>query len=183
MLSSWKRLSEGTKRILTVLGIFLLLVMLTVAGALTPLSSEDADALNRELENMQQDVRDMDVLSSTVAIFKNNFFINAIMFVPIAGPFFGTYVLYNTGLMIGAQSTVNGISPLYVLFLLFFFPFTWMEFIAYSIALSQGVWLTWRIIQHKGKSELKSTLILIGACAAILLAAALIESIIILSLA
>ncbi len=183
MLSSWKSLSESTKRILTVLGFFLLLVMVAVAGVLTPLSGQDAETLNEELENMQENIRELDVSSSTLAIFENNFFINMIMFVPIAGPFFGSYVLYNTGLMIAAQSIVNGIPPLSVLLFLFIFPFTWMEFIAYSIALSQSVWLTWRIIQHKGKNELKKTFILIGACIAILLAAAFIESVIIASLA
>jgi uncharacterized membrane protein SpoIIM required for sporulation len=58
---------------------------------------------------------------------------------------------------------------------LFAFPFTWLEFLAYSIAFAQSVWLTWSIIQHKGKKELVNTCVLISICAVMLVIAAIVE--------
>jgi len=69
--------------------------------------------------------------------------------------------------------------PLMIFLFLFVFPFTWLEFLAYSIAFAQSAWLTWRIIQRRGKRELVNTCIFISICAVMLLIAAIIETAII----
>jgi hypothetical protein len=51
-------------------------------SALTPLSREDANSLNNELEQVRQNV-------SVQSIFGNNLLICLVMFVPILGPIFG----------------------------------------------------------------------------------------------
>jgi len=101
--------------------------------------------------------------------------ISLIMFVPIIGPIFGFYALYNTGVAIAAQSIGEGIHPLTVFLFLFIFPPTWLEFIAYSTAIAESFWLAWRIIKHKGKKEIVNACILISICAVMLLIAAIIE--------
>ena len=353
----WRNAPTKIKRILTIAAFFLLSIIITVAGVLTPLNLEEADVATRELEEIREDV-------NVQLIFGNNFIICLAMFVPIAGPIFGSYVLHNTGVVIAATSitfarnqtaifvskdtytdenypdrtmddesglyvgrsatdkaerallhfsitslptdaiitqaklklylsysdsdsqtiwayrlaqtewdersvswnnyktnqawtnpggdftTTNGtftsvdttlgqwyewdvkditvyafsnldkqvhlllkyknetgsknmkafnsigqdpnkpkleisyytestlkscIPPIIVFLLLFAFPFTWLEFLAYSIAFAQSVWLTWRIIQHKGKKELVNTCVLISICAVMLLIAAIVE--------
>jgi len=164
----WRNAPTKIKRILTIAAFFLLSIIVTVAGVLTPLSHEEASEIEKELEEIQENV-------TVQLIFGNNFMICLVMFVPIAGPIFGSYVLHNTGIVIAAASVAEGLPSLLVFTFLFAFPFTWLEFLAYSIAFAQSVWLTWRIIQHKGKKELVNTCVLISICAVMLLIAAIVE--------
>lgn len=164
----WRNAPTKIKRILTIAAFFLLSIIVTVAGVLTPLSHEEASEIEKELEEIQENV-------TVQLIFGNNFMICLVMFVPIAGPIFGSYVLHNTGIVIAATSVAEGLPSLLVFAFLFAFPFTWLEFLAYSIAFAQSVWLTWSIIQHKGKKELVNTCVLISICAVMLLIAAIVE--------
>jgi hypothetical protein len=147
---------------------FLLSIIITVAGTLTPLSLEEANEIEQQLEEMRESI-------NVQLIFGNNFMICLAMFIPIAGPIFGCYVLYNTGIVIAAESITQGLSPLIIFVFLFVFPFTWLEFLAYSVAFAESVWLVWRIVQHNGKKEIVNACILISICAVTLLAAAIIE--------
>ena len=171
----WRKISPRMKRILTIAGFFLLSILLTVAGTLTSLTQEEANKISDELENTRKAVLEFGVLRGTALIFGNNLMLCLMFFIPLIGPFFGCYVLYSTGVAIAAESLGSGIHPLITFLLLFIFPFTWLEFLAYSTALSQSVWLSWRIIQHNGKRELSNTGIAISICAVILLTAAVIE--------
>ena len=168
----WKTSSPRIKRILTILAFFLVSAIITIAGILTPLSSEEANAISQELEQLQQNI-------SVQFIFGNNFMICLAMFVPIAGPIFGFYVLYNTGIVIAAESMTLGLPPLLTFSILFIYPFTWLEFLAYSTALAESFWLIQRVFQHRGKRELVNTLILIAICAIMLVVAAIIEMLLI----
>lgn len=182
LINSWRQLTPRAKRIFTILAFFLLSIIVTVAGVLVPMSFGDAQSLSQGLAQTRQEIDSMDLVHSTAAIFENNFLISLVMFVPFVGPFFGFYVLHNTGLVISAVSQTSSppVPGLLTFFLLWFYPFTWMEFIAYATAITESVWLAWRIIQRKGLRELKMTGILIGSVAMILLAAALIEAALIL---
>ena len=164
----WRNAPTKIKRILTIATFFLLSIIITVAGTLTPLSLEEANEIEQQLEEMRESI-------NVQLIFGNNFMICLAMFIPIAGPIFGCYVLYNTGVVIAAESITQGLSPLIVFVFLFVFPFTWLEFLAYSVAFAESVWLTWRIIRRKGKKEIVDACILISICAVMLLAAAIIE--------
>jgi hypothetical protein len=171
----WRSAPTKIKRILTIIVFFFLSIIIMVAGVLTPLSLEEANEIERELEEIRGNV-------NTQLIFGNNFMICLLMFVPIAGPIFGSYVLYSTGVVIAAESIAEGLPSVIVFLFLFAFPFTWLEFLAYSIAFAQSIWLTWRIIQHRGKRELLNTCVFISICAVMLLVAAIIEMVIILYL-
>jgi hypothetical protein len=177
----WKASSSRRKRLLAVGVAFILLIVVAAAGALTPMSLQQAEEENNSLNETRQQVRNTSLLSGTLYIFRNNFVISLVTFIPFVGPIFGAMVMYNTGLVIGAETYAEGfnLSPVLVLLLLFFYPFTWMEFLAYSIAFSESVWLAWSIIKRRAKNELVNALILILVCMVILLAAALIEMVII----
>ena len=171
----WKSSSPKRKRILTIMAFFLLSLIVTIAGVLTPLSTEEAEEINKEMEQMQESVSNAGAFRGTAFIFGNNFMLCLLFFIPVAGPFFGCYVLYSTGVVIAAESISASMHPVFTLLLLFIFPFTWLEFLVYSAAFAQSVWLTWRIIQHKARRELINTCIMISICAVTLLVAAIIE--------
>lgn len=159
------------KRILTIIVFFFISMIVTIAGTLAPLSAEE---VAKKREDLKQ-IRDLASDAGATFIFGNNFMLCLSFFIPILGIVFGCYVLYNTGLMIAAESMGLGVHPLLSFLLLFIFPFAWLEFLAYSAAFAQSVWLTWRIIKHKGRKELVNTCIVIAICAVILLVAAFIE--------
>jgi hypothetical protein len=94
------------------------------------------------------------------------------------GIVFGTIVLFNTGSVLAAQSiTINAsLPPILVFALLFFFPFTWLEFISYSTGLSESFWLIRRGLQGEWKREIKNLGKLVLITAALLAAGALIEA-------
>ena len=156
---------------------------MTVAGTLTPLSAEEAAEINRELNKTQELIMSADFFRGTTVIFGNNFVLCLIFFIPFFGLVFGFYVLYSTGVVIAAESISLGVHPLVGLFSLFIFPFTWLEFLAYSAAFSQSIWLMYRTIKHAWKKELINTCIIVSICAVTLLAAAAIEMAIIKALA
>lgn len=182
VLDFWKNSPRRIKRVLTIVGFLFLSIIITIAGVLTPLSPEEADTIGKELDKTRKTVDGMPVVQQVSFIFGNNFMICLAAFVPIAGPIFECYVLYSTGVVIAADSISVGVNPLLVFLFLFAFPFAWLEFIAYSVALAESVWLTWRIIQRRFRSEIVTTCKFISICAVTLLLAAVIEIAIISSL-
>lgn len=171
----WRGFSTRVKRVITILMFFLISVAVTVVGVSTPLTSEEASEINKELGEMQDYVSSADVFRGTTLIFGNNFVLCLSFFVPFVGPLFGFYVLYSTGVVIAAQSICNGINPHLAFLLLFLFPFTWLEFLAYSAAFAESVWLSWRIITRNWKREIVNACIIVSICAVTLLIAAFIE--------
>lgn len=170
--SFWKNSPPRIKRILTIIIFFLLSIIIAIVGVLTPLSIEEADSMSKEVEQLRQNI-------SLQFIFGNNFMICLLMFVPIAGPIFGFYALYNTGVLIAADSIAHGFSPLTSFLLLFVLPVVWLEFLAYSTAFAESVWLIWRTVHHKVRRELVNACILISICAMMLLVAAITEVVLI----
>ena len=172
-ISLWRTSSSRNKRIITIVAFFLLSIFVTSIGALTPLSHDEAKTLDDDLRQIRQNV-------SVQYIFGNNFLICLLMFVPIAGPIFGFYALYNTGVVISAESIIQGVPSLLVFSSLLIFPFAWLEFLSYSTALAESFWLIQRARKGLGRRELKNAAILIAIVAIMLLIAAAIETILIL---
>jgi uncharacterized membrane protein SpoIIM required for sporulation len=177
VLDFWKYASSRGKRVFTIIGFLFLSLIITVAGVLTPLSSEDATAISEETDDTRKVFESMNGVQRTAFVFGNNFMICLIMFVPVVGPIFGSYVLYSTGVVIAADSIAANppVNPLLYFVLLFVFPFAWLEFIAYSVAFAASFWLTWRIIQRRFRSEIVTTGLFVSICAVTLLLAAAIE--------
>jgi len=165
------------KRLMAIFLALLLAFLTTLAGVVTPMTREEAVETKKEFERHTA-VPD-EVLFQL--IFGNNFYLCFLMFIPILGPIFGFYVLYNTGRMIGAMAIAEQLSPSMVLVGLFILPFAWLEYIAYSIAISQSFWLTLSLVRRKFKIELVKTCLFITLCALILIVAALIETVLLLS--
>jgi len=173
----WAASPSRLKRILTITVFFFLSISVTIAGILTPLSGEDSKARSEELKELRESLKNMNVWDGSLSIFKNNFVICLVMFVPVAGPLFGFYALYNTGSVVAAETNMDPLLGIAAFLLLFIFPFTWLEFISYSTAFASSVWLTWSVIRRRRISrELVRTGMFIAICAVMLLLGALIEA-------
>lgn len=168
--------SSRVKRFHTIVIIFILSILITFFGALTPLTTEQAESLNKDMENLAGNLSKIGLLGQSAYIFGNNLMLCLSFFIPFIGPLIGASVFYNTGIVIAAQSISNGVPPALAFTLLLIFPFAWMEFIAYSTAISESIWLTRQILKRQLKRELVNVSIFISICAVMLLAAAFIEA-------
>jgi hypothetical protein len=164
--------SSRRKRIITIVIFFLISILVSCIGVLTPLSKQDADQINQEIVNIRNN-------STAQSILENNLLICLAMFIPIFGPILGFYALYNSGVAIEAQVISNpklsGISPVLAFFTDFLLPIIWLEFIAYSTAFAESFWLIRRAMQGLFKKEIKNTAILIAISASLLVVGAIVE--------
>jgi len=172
-LSFWKNASSKRKRVYTIIFIFILAAIVTFVTSYIPMSQSTARSITAPLNS----TLNMHKSNGTVPeyIFLNNFEICLAMFIPIIGPLIGFIILGGTGYALGAISKVQGYPPWVAIISLLLTPDFWLEFIAYSTAMAESIWLVRRLFQGRWM-ELKNTAILIAICAAILAASAVIEA-------
>jgi hypothetical protein len=172
-LPFWKNASTKRKRIYSVMIVFIVSFLLVVIGSLIPINHQDAtqvvDQLNQTITQNQA--------NGTLPqyIFIQNFRISLIFFIPVVGPIFGVLSFVTTGYALGAEAQVFGFPPFLYSFFELLNPIFWVEFIVYSTAISESIWLLRRLNQRR-YWELKNTAILIGICAGLLAIAAIVES-------
>lgn len=175
-LSFWTNASTRRKRIYSVIFFFVVAFALTVIGSLVPISHQAATQLVTPLNQTAQQNKNAGTLPKY--IFLNNIQLCLILFIPVIGPIYGVASFVYSGYIVGATGLLQGIPPIFYILVLPIFPFFWLEFISYSLALSESVWLLRRLLQKRYR-ELKYTLILIGVCAGLLALGAVIESLLI----
>lgn len=151
--------------------ILVLCILVTLAGTFSRMEMEEARKLSQEINNLKECVKKVGFR----LIFGNNFMHALIMFVPIAGPFWGFFTLYSTGRIIAALGMVNGISPALLAFTLFLFPFTWMEYFSYALAISESLILAYSVVKRNFRREFDTASKLFVLCSVTLLIAAIIE--------
>ena len=176
-ITMWTKASTRRKRIYSIIAVFIVALAVTAIGTLTPVSPEEANQINDELNQTVSTLNERGAL--TQFIFGNNFLISLLMFIPVIGPLLGLFIMFNTGAAIGAIATANGFSPSLGLAALFLTPVAWLEFAAYSTAMAASVWLFWRLITRRGLRELRVTCIFISICAVLLLVGAIVEVVLI----
>ena len=172
--SFWTKASSKRKRIYLIIAVFVVAFILTVIGSYIPLSHQDSQTLYNQVNSSFTEHNTFS--SRTEWFFSNNFFEVCLpMFIPLVGVIWGFIVMIDTGLALGAIATVNGYPPWLALVAELLTPVFWLEFIVYSTAMAESIWLTRRLMQRRWY-ELKNTAILIGICAAILFVSAIIET-------
>jgi stage II sporulation SpoM-like protein len=171
-LSFWTTASSKRKRIYLIILMFIIAFILTVVGSYVPLSHPDAQSISGSLNATLNAHKSNGSL--TEYIFVNNFSICLLMFVPLIGPVVGMFILFDTGIALGAISSVQGYPAWVGLVSLIITPVFWLEFTAYSTAMAASIWLFRRILQGRWR-EIKNTAIFIGICAAILVVGAIVE--------
>lgn len=172
--SIWSNASPRRKRIYSIIAVFLVSVIFTSIGSLMPVDPEQAQQISDELNQTTTVATQSGML--TQYILGNNFFICLIMFIPVLGPLFGLYVLFNTGMAVSAIAVVQGYPSTLVLVALVLTPVFWLEFIAYSLAMAGSVWLFRRALQRRGWRELRNTSIFISLCGVLLVIGAVVET-------
>jgi uncharacterized membrane protein SpoIIM required for sporulation len=188
-LSFWKKVTPNRKRLYSIILVFIVALVVTIVGSVTPLSQQDATNISQNLNSTLQLHRETNTL--TQYIFLNNFGICLLMFIPIVGAGLGVFILFNTGLALGAIASTQGYPVWVGLGSLVLTPVFWLEFAAYSLAMAESVWIFVRIIRLRlkvepdgavrwtGISTLKNELkwlgISITACAGLLVIGAFVE--------
>ena len=180
----WKNASQRRKRIYSIVFMLVLAILATLIGTLVPISAQDAKQINDSINQTVTTNRANGTLIPS--IFLNNFGLCLAMFIPLAGAAFGLFIMFNTGVALGAElrtqsasastAAASSISPTTAVIGLLFIGLTFLlEYVSYSIAISESVWL-FRRLSQKRWSELKITGMLIAMVAALLITGAVVET-------
>ena len=180
----WKNASSKRKRIYSAIVVFVIAVLLTVFGTLVPLSPQDAKQIS---DSTNQTIAEGTANGTlAVSIFVNNFSLCLLMFIPVVGAAIGLFIMFSTGVAIGAiisvqstagtSATAANIDPTTAILVLVFAGLTFLlEYVSYSIGISESIWLFRRLTQRRWR-ELKNTAILVGICALLLGIGAIVET-------
>lgn len=174
ILDFWINSSTRRKRILSTIAVLMLALLMTVIGSLMPISAEEAEQINSDLNQTVSTLSENGALMPY--IFGNNLFICLLMFIPVVGPLLGCYILFNTGTVIGAIAAAEGYPVALAFIALFITPVAWLEFAAYSVSMGESVWLFRRILQGRAKHEFRNACLFITLCVALLLVGAIVET-------
>jgi hypothetical protein len=174
LLAVWRKSSPRRKRIYSIIAVFIVAVIITLIGSFMPVDAEQAQQISNDLNQTVSTASQSGALAQY--IFGNNFFICLLMFVPILGPLFGLFVLFNTGTAISAVATAQGFPAIFAFIALVITPVFWLEFAAYSTAMAESVWLFRRLLQRRGWRELRRTCIFVTICAVLLVVGAIVET-------
>jgi uncharacterized membrane protein SpoIIM required for sporulation len=174
-IAIWTRASSRRKRILSTIVVFLVAIAITGLGSLMPIDSQEANKISSDLNQSVTALGNEGAL--TQFILGNNLLICLMMFIPVIGPVLGLYIMFNTGTVVGAIAASGGYSPALALIALFITPVAWLEFAAYSTAMTESIWLFRRALQRLGFHELrKNTTMFIAICAVLLVVGAIAET-------
>ncbi|MEM0384389.1 MAG: stage II sporulation protein M [Candidatus Caldarchaeum sp.] len=157
-------------RFLSALAATALLIILLAAGALTPVSVPEAQNM---VESFEELVASLTV--SPAGIFFNNLVASLLMIIPALGMALAAYIVYNTGLVIGAISTTSN-TPVGLSLLIPFLTFYgFVEMLAYGFAVSESFFLTSAVVRRRFRSEMVVVPYVLGVVVLLLALAAVIE--------
>jgi hypothetical protein len=184
-LPFWKNATHRQKRIYSTIFVLVLSVLATLLGMLVPMSQEDAQMIADQLnQTVTQGTAEGTLIP---AIFTNNFPLCLLMFIPLAGFGIGMFILFSTGMAFraifqiqaanGISSSTTSIDASTAIFALALVAIVFLlEYVSYSIAMTESVWLFRRILQKQWKGELKYLGICIGIVALMLIIGAIVET-------
>lgn len=153
--------------------VFIILVATTFAGTFYPPDK----MLEKELKQMVEELKGSSLYSVALKIFSNNALIASGMIIPLLGIGLSIYSTFSTGVAISSISN-NVVSPQIAFFGVLMMPHGLMEYITYSLIVTENIVLTYKIIsRQKGlKSELEVALVTMFLSYLLLLLAGFIEA-------
>ena len=179
--SFWLNASSKRKRIYSTLFVLILSVLATMAGMLVQLPQDQAQLI---YDQLNQTSNSPTLLTD---IFVNNFPLCLLMFIPLAGFGIGMFILFSTGMAfravfdiqaangLSSSAAVSDINPTTaILVLVLALAVFVIEYVSYSIAMTESVWLFRRILQKRWR-EAKVLAMLIGTVAVLLAVGAVVE--------
>jgi hypothetical protein len=152
------------------------IIIIFVSSSL-PVSVTSANETQTKVDNQVHDLKASNSLMQF--IFGNNLIISIVMMLPFAGTGFGMFVLFNTGKVIGAEAVAQSVSPLVMNVALFSTPVFWLEFFAYSLAMTESIIFTYYAITHRARQEIPKLAISLSLCVGALFVGAILEALII----
>ena len=167
-ITIWTRASPRRKRILSTIFILIVAIAVTGLGTLVPIDQQEAKKISNDLNQTVTTLGNEGALMQY--ILGNNLLICLLMFIPIIVPLLGLYIMFNTGTVVGAIAAAGGYSPALALIALFITPVAWLEFAAYSTAMTESIWLFRRALQGRGFRELRKNTTMFITIATVLLA-------------
>jgi uncharacterized membrane protein len=134
-----------TKRFL----ISLLLAIVLIASSLSfgiiqgyGLSKDEAETIFKSIKSIPISIH---------FIFLNNFFVTMLTFIPFLGILIHLFIQYSTGIALGAISSLKSANPL--LLIVFASPIFFLEYVSYTIALSESLNISLLIIKKDNFKE------------------------------
>ena len=187
----WLHASPKRKRIYSIAIMFVLAVLATVIGLFVPMSPTEAKMVSDQLNQTVTQGRANGTLIPE--IFFNNFPLCLAMFIPVAGAGIGLFILFTTGQAFRAVFDIQAASlaanpatsptPLpsltpttAILALVGVGAVFLLEYVSYTIAMTESIWMFRRILQNRWKSELRYLIIFIGIVALLLIIGAVVET-------
>lgn len=179
----WLNATPKQKRIYSTFFILFLAIIATLSGTLIQVSPQEQKTLYNQLNQTQT--------SPTLApdIFVNNFTLCLLMFIPLLGLGVGLFILVQTGMAfravfdyeaangLASSASAANVSASTALMLLFLVGVVFvLEYVSYTVAMTESVWLFRRVFQQKRYDEVKITLALIGLAALLLTIGAIVET-------
>jgi hypothetical protein len=179
----WLNATPKQKRIYSTFFILFLAIIATLSGTLIQVSPQEQKTLYNQLNQTQT--------SPTLApdIFVNNFTLCLLMFIPLLGLGVGLFILVQTGMAfravfdyeaangLASSASAANVSASTALILLFLVGVVFvLEYVSYTVAMTESVWLFRRVFQQKRYDEVKITLALIGLAALLLTIGAIVET-------
>ncbi|MEM0441064.1 MAG: hypothetical protein QXF45_02020 [Candidatus Caldarchaeum sp.] len=146
------------------------LVALLAVGALMPISYLDARALVDQFDELLPTL-----IATPAGIFFNNLFASLLMMIPAVGIVLAGFIVYNTGVVIGAYSVVSNTPVVLALLIPFLTVYGFIEMLAYGFAVSQSYFLASSVIKKNFRTELKIVPYTLLAVVALLFIGAVLE--------
>jgi len=168
------QVASRRNRFLAFLFALFLCIAATSMGALSKVNYSEAQVIIEDFEKMEDALQ----TAGIQLIFGNNMMYCLVMFIPFAGPIGGLYVLYSTGKVLAAWSSTLGTDPMLLFLSLMIYPHAWMEYVSYSLAVSESMWLSFCMLKYgfRGfRAEIINAAKYISICAVLLLIGAFIE--------
>ncbi|MDG6927781.1 MAG: hypothetical protein JRN26_03140 [Nitrososphaerota archaeon] len=168
------------ERLLWFLIIFEFLVIITMIGAGQPVPASSASTLVNGVTASIPYSSGTEAIA--LSIFKNNYTLALFMAIPLAGPFLSAYTSFNTGYIMSAQASVysqqlqiayTGIDRFLGIMVT---PVFWLEFVCYSAAVLESIYLTKSLFTGNFRDELARAVVVIIGIAIVLFLSAQVEA-------
>ncbi|MEM2940473.1 MAG: stage II sporulation protein M [Thermoproteota archaeon] len=127
-------------------------------------------------EELYNSVKESMSFSSPLDIFTHNISISIIMMTPVLGFLFSIVSSSTTGVIVSAVSSLTNLNPLSLAVELISSPPGILEFLAYGLASAQSLAGLFAMVEKRMKTELRGYLTTLLITSALLLAAAFLET-------
>ncbi len=163
-------------RVLLFLAILIIAIVLFLAAMSVPLDPAHQRIFLSAGRNITESVSATNPLDTISFIYLNNVRIGLIEAVPFVGPLFFGYSIYTSGQILEAFAISTNVPPLLLGAVTFIFPHALIEFAGYAVAVTAGVMLIVSGIRRRMRKEIRVFAKELLAAGALLLAAAVIET-------